>query len=317
MQTGRVALCIHGLCALTLVLGLMSLTACNGKAITPGQTLARVNGDEVTTRQLNDEFGSAESEKSGPSREQARKQVLEALVDRQLLVGEAMRSKLDRDPIVVNAMARVKAQILAQAYLQSRVANVSIPTKADVEIYFQTHPELFSERKIYEMRQLVIASQDFSEGLRAVMDKAKSLDDAIAWLDLHKVEYVKTQVVRNSFELPQQVLSKMQSTEKAQLFVLKDVARCLLMSINYIKDSPVAFEDAGPEIAQFLINKKKQEVAERELKRLRLAAKLDYLNQEVIAAAESSAPVASDIGAKVPVTVDARDAASVGVAILK
>jgi peptidyl-prolyl cis-trans isomerase C len=275
------ASCMRGISLVLLMAAVASLAACDDKDKKPGQALVRVNGDEITVHQLNDELSHVSTlDKSGKPADGERKQVLEALVDRQLLVGEAMHDKLDRDPSILLAIERAKSQILAQAYLQSKMATVTKPFKADIDAYFQAHPEFFAQRKTYDMRQLVIAASDFSKDLNAMMDKAKSLDEVAAWLDTHKIDYTKSQSTRTSSELPPQILSKMQGTDPTQLFIVRDANKSLLMSVAFLKDSPVSLDAATPEIAQYLTNKKNQEAAEAELKRLRAIAKLEYLNQE-------------------------------------
>ena len=117
-----------------------------------------------------------------------------------------------------------------------------------------------------------------------MMDKAKSLDEVAAWLDAHKIDYTKSQSTRTSSELPQQILSKMQGADPTQLFIVREANKSLLMSLTFLKDSPISLDAATPEIAQYLSNKKNQEAAEAELKRLRAIAKLEYLNQEPPAA---------------------------------
>jgi len=280
-MTVNFASCMRGLGLVLLAAGLASLAACDDKDKKPGQALVRVNGDEITVHQLNDELSHVSApDKSGKPAADERKLVLEALVDRQLLVGEAMHDKLDRDPSILLAIERAKSQILAQAYLQSRMATVTKPFNADIDAYFQAHPEFFAQRKTYDMRQLVIAASDFSKDLSAMMDKAKSLDEVAAWLDAHKIDYTKSQSTRTSSELPQQILSKMQGADPTQLFIVREANKSLLMSLTFLKDSPIGLDAASPEIAQYLTNKKTQEAAEAELKRLRAIAKLEYLNQE-------------------------------------
>jgi len=266
--------------AVVSAISLICLSACHGGDQKSGQTLVRVNGDEITVHQLNDELGQAATADKSPAAQDAqRKQLLDALIDRQLLVGAAVHEKLDRDPNVVQAIERAKSQILAQAYLQSRIEGVDKPTKSDADAYFRDHPEFFAQRKLYEVKQVIIDAKDFTPDLSAAIDGAKSMDDVIAWLDTHKVESTKSESIRPSADLPPQILSKIQGHTETQLFVLNEGGKSLLVSTTYLKDNPVTLQMAEPEIMRFLANKKNQEAGEAELKRLHSLAKLEYMNQ--------------------------------------
>ena len=285
--------------ALVLML-VLSLSACGGdKKKEASQSLVRIDGQEITVLQLNEELGRTPPQATPEAQAATRKQVLEALVDRQLLLNEAASSKLDRDPKVMQAIERAKAQILAQAYLQSRVAKMAQPTRAEIDDYFVKHPEFFTQRKSFDMQQLVIATKDFSDPLRTVIDNAKSLDEVAAWLDGKSVQYARNQVARTTADLPPQLVSKLQGMKKGQLFVIKENDRSLLVGLNDIKESPVTAEAAVPQIEQYLRNQKSQETAKAELVRLRSLAKLEYLNKvdgekgEVAAVVPGAVPVAS------------------------
>ncbi len=281
------------------VLGLAGCSHSDGDK-KPGQALVRVNGEEVTVYQLNEELRQVNSAGANPDKE--RKQLVEALVDRQLLVEEALKQKLDRDPNVMEAIERAKSQILAQAYLKTKLADAQKPERAEIEAYYAAHPEFFAQRKLFEVRQFAVASKDFSDELKGVMDNAKSLDEVAAWLDAHKIEFAKSQAMRTSPELPQQMLAKMQGPDKTALFLLRNDSKTLLMSVTVVKDMPIGVDAASPEIAQILANKRGQDAADAELKRLHSIAKIEYLNPDVAGAVEDKPAAAGAAASTAPAT---------------
>jgi EpsD family peptidyl-prolyl cis-trans isomerase len=270
-----------------ILAGALGLAACGNKDVKPGQSLAKVAGEEVTVHQLNDELARLDN-----PNEAARKQVLDMLIDRQLLQGEAVRNKLDRDPQVVQAIERSKAQILAEAYLKSRIANLAKPTTAEIEDYFSKHPALFTERKLFDLKELVIASKEFSDPLQAVMDSAKSIDEVAAWLDAHGVQYIRRQSARSTADLPPEMATKLQVMQKGQLFIVKEGERSMLAFLNDVKHTPVAIEAAQKQIEQFLINEKRRDAATAEIARVRASTKIEYLSKEAAAKDGSHAPAA-------------------------
>lgn len=295
------------LCAGLVLLTAVSLSACGGKEKKSGQALASVNGEEVTVLQLNEELQRANVQAA--QQDVASKQLLESLIDRQLLLNAAVKEKVDRDPKVVQAVERAKALIIAQAYMQKRIGTITRPTKEEVEDYFNKNPQFFSQRKQFDMRELVIASADMNDQLKAAMDAAKSLDDVAAWLDSNKVKYARTQLSRTSADLAPELTAKLLAMPKGQLFIIREGDRTLLISLADIRDNPASLAQAAPQIEQFLFNKKNKDAADAELKRLRAAAKIEYLNKDADAKSAASTP-AGAAPAPVPVPAAPAPAAS-------
>eukprot|EP01133_Synstelium_polycarpum_P012596 gene12596-14781_t len=260
LSSSKPALNARLLCAGMVLLAAAGLSACGNKEKKPGQALASVNGEEITVLQLNEEMQRANVQ--APQQEAASKQLLESLIDRQLLQNEAAKDKTDRDPKVVQAIERAKALIVAQAYMQKRIGTIARPTKQEVEEYFHKNPQFFSERKQFDMRELVIASADMNDQLKAAMDSAKTLDDVAAWLDTHKVKYARTQLSRTSADLAPELSAKLLSMPKGQLFIIREGDRTLLISLADIRDNPVTLAQAAPQIEQFLFNKKNKDAAD-------------------------------------------------------
>ncbi len=299
----------HRLLGTSLLILAAALSGCGDKAEKkPGQALASVNGEEITVLQLNEEL--ARSGATAAQQETARKQLLEALIDRQLLLAEATKEKVDRDPKVVQAVERAKSLILAQAYLQRRVGTVPRPSKAEAQAYYDGNPQLFANRKQFDMRQLILSTNDVSPEVKAAIDGAKSLDEVAAWMDEHKVAYTRAQLARSTAELPAQLTTRLLAMSKGQLFIIREGDRSMLISIADIKDTPVPFAAAERQIEQFLMNKKTKELSEAEVKRLRASAKVEYLNNTAppAAAPAVAAPAATPAAAAPAPAAPAPDA---------
>ncbi len=317
MKTTRHVLLNSTLIAMMALAGL-ALAGCGNKDKKAGQALASVNGEEITVMQLNSELRHANV--TAAQQEAASKQLLEGLIDRQLVLNEAAKEKLDRDPGVVQDIERAKAMIVAQAYMQRKVGAPTRPTKAEIDDYFTKHPEFFSRRKQFDMKELVLASRDIDAAAKAAIDASKTLDDAAAYFSAHKIAFTPTQISRTSSDLPPELAAKLLELPKGQLFIIKEGDRSLLISIAEIKDAPVTAEVAAPQIEQFLMNKKGKEAADAEMARLRAAAKVVRFNQAAPAAdkAGASAPAASAAaavpaaGGAAPVASAPAEAASAG-----
>jgi peptidyl-prolyl cis-trans isomerase C len=284
-----------------ILLTVAGLAACGGdKQKKVGQALASVNGEEITALQLNEELQRAGV--PAAQQEAASKQLLEALIDRQVVENVALKEKIDRDPKVMQAVERAKALIISQAYMQKKLSGMTPPSKAEVEDYFNKHPELFSNRKQFDMRQLLIASKDMNDALKQVIDKSKSLDEVAAWMESNKIGFARAQVSRTTTDLAPELVAKLQSMPKGQLFIINEGERAMLMTIVDIKEVPVKLAAAAPQIEQYLVNTRAKDAAKQEMERLRAAAKIEYLNQPAAATAASGAASAASASASAAAT---------------
>ncbi|WP_229440801.1 EpsD family peptidyl-prolyl cis-trans isomerase [Massilia sp. BSC265] len=270
------------LSAAALVLCAATLAGCSKdeapKESKPGQALASVNGEEITVLQLNEELqrlgvGAQQQQVAG-------KQVLQALIDRELLESEAAKEKLDRDPKVMQAIERARSLIIAQAYMQKRLGEPVRPSQAEVEDYFNKNPQFFSNRKQFAMNELILSASDLTPEVRAAADNAKSLEEVAVFLDARNIKYGRAQVTRSTADLNPQLSAKLLSMQKGQLFAVKEGDRAMLISIAEVRDAPVTLAIAAPQISQYLMNKKNKELAAAEIQRLRGTAKIAYLNKD-------------------------------------
>lgn len=259
----------------TLLLVVACLSACGNKDKKAGQTLARVDGEDITVLLLNNELKHAGIQDG--QLEEGRKQLLESLIDRQLIVAEAMRKKIDRTPEVMQSIEQAKSQIIAQVYLQNITSIISKPSKVEINGYYQKHPEFFSRRKEFHLKQLVIPNKNFSAELYSFIDSTKSLEDTAFWLDKHDVPYTRGQVIRSTADLPQTTVTRLLSLPKGKIFLASDEENKVLNVITAIKDMPVSAINAELQIERFLSNQMQQEAVNAELAHLRSLAKIEYL----------------------------------------
>lgn len=289
---------VPGAAALIPAILAAALAACGEResgAGKPGQAIASVNGEEITTLQLNEELQRASV---APANQQAAsRQLVRVLVDRQLLLHEAEKEKLDRDPKVMQAIERAKALIIAQAYMQKHMGSQARPTRAEVEAYFAAHPEFFSKRRAFDMQQLVIATRDLTPDARKAAESSASLEELAAWFDANKIKYARNRVTRSTADMPPALSARLIAMQDGQIFAVREGERSLLVSIAEVRDAPVTVDVAAPQIEKFLINKRNKDAAEAELARLRSTARIEYLNKDLAPDAATATPAAAQVPA--------------------
>ncbi|WP_025872301.1 EpsD family peptidyl-prolyl cis-trans isomerase [Methylobacillus glycogenes] len=276
------------LCVGAVIVLAFALSGCGDKHESKAsQSLVKVNGKEITVHQLNQELGRANIQEN--QREQATQQILTALIDRQLLEEAALKAKVDRDPNVMTTIERAKSQIIAQAYLQSKLGSVAKPSKTEIENFYNENPQFFSKRRMVEMDQLLIDTKFANDELKTALGKLKTLQEVAAWMDAHNIQYDQGQVSRSVAELPPQISERLKAEDKGKLFVIGMGPRTMLIMMNEIKDSPVSLAEATPQIENNLLNKARKEVAENEVKRLKADAKIEYIDKKMETATETKA----------------------------
>jgi EpsD family peptidyl-prolyl cis-trans isomerase len=264
----------------TALLGsFLLLTACGQKATSSnhnGQWVAKVNDKEITVHQVNAELSNAGASVADMPAEVAQRRMVEAIVERQLLVDAAVKAKQDRDPEVMQTIEQAKQQIIAQAYLRKTLGSRLTPSQADVSDYYNKNPDLFAKRKQLEMRQLSVDNAAFNDDLAQAVDSAKSLDDVESSFNAKNVKFVKGRVLRTSTDLPPQMRENMDKLISGKPFVVRTGSNVIVGTMSVTGEAPVNLQEAAPQIAQYLINTRGREASAAEIARLRKDAHIEY-----------------------------------------
>ncbi|MDR4517194.1 MAG: EpsD family peptidyl-prolyl cis-trans isomerase [Nitrosomonas sp.] len=269
-----------GACLLIIVL---ILPGCESEPETKqaGQALVSVDGVEITMLQLNDELNRTRARIQPDQLEVAKKQLVESMINRQLMQAEAQRNNLDRTPGVMQAIARARTEIIAQAYMQSILSNTEKPTKEEIDAFYQEHPGFFSQRKHYNLSILRFATKDQNAELESVIDTAKSITDVAKWMDKHNVSYEQDEAARSTTEMHPEMSALLAKKAKGELFLLNENEYSLLFVINAVEAQPLTADQAGPQIERHLLNMKHQEIMKSALTNLRASANIEYLHTSV------------------------------------
>lgn len=262
-----------------LMLGLIASCGKKNGDEKTSQSIVRVNGDEITIHQLNNELQRANVQPS--QQEAAGKQITQKLVDRQILVQEALKNKLDRNPRVMDTIENAKLQILAQAYLEDKVSSIAKPTEAEIADYHAKHTDIFANRKVYVMDEVVFAvGADKVAELQSFSNSAKTMDDVNKWLDANQIKSARTQTAHAAETLPPELLSKLSKMAVGDLIFVNANGRTIAGRMVEIKEVPISEVDSKPLIERILTAQKRKQAAEAEMTRLRSAAKIEYINKK-------------------------------------
>lgn len=274
----------------------------------PTQVAAKVNGTELTVHQVNfalQRIPNLDKEQT----KAASLQVARNLVNQELMVQKALTDKLDRDPMVVQALDAARRQVLAEAYMGRKLGQPTPPSDAEVTDYFDKHPDLFAKRKIYRLQEISIkAPADKHEAIRAQLAASKTLNDFAAWLKAENYPVKAVEGVKSAEQLPQQMLPQLAKMPDGQAVVgnIRDGLMVIVLADS--QTQPVTLEQAKPAIVRLLQTEARQKAVKAELDALKAAAKIEYLGDFVDAGKEEAAPAAPAEPAAAPAADAAPDA---------
>ena len=298
----------HQICIPPLLLLCAIVSGCGNsgdKAITT-QVAAKVNSTEITVSQVNNVL--AKTPNVTPAVEQrAKREILDNLIDQQLARQQAIEKKLDRTPDVLQALEAAKTEILARAYVAQIAAAQPKPTPGEIKAYYNEHPTLFAQRRIYSIEEISLPTQTgLAATLREQTTKALSLQEVAAWLKSRNIQFTANSGVRAAEQLPLEYLEKMQAMKdgESQVFELRGG----IQVIRVVASQPVPVNEAGaaPKIQQFLFSQRSAEAITKDMKEIKKQAKIEYVGEFTVTAAEAEAKAKAQLEARAKAEAEAQ-----------
>ncbi|MBS1190919.1 MAG: epsD [Rhodocyclaceae bacterium] len=243
------------------------------------QVVAKVNSGEISIHQLNfllQHLPGLAPEKA----DEARRRILEELVDQELAVQQALAAKLDRDPKVMQTLEAARRQILAQAYLEKTTAGKGKPSEAEVKAYYRDHPELFAQRKIYRLQEIGFPAQpEVVATVRDQISKSKRSEDLMAALRAHGITAAGAVMVKPAENIALDILPQLSRMQDGQSAIFENGQRASLVTLIGTVPEPLSEETARPRIEQFLSHRRVDEMAKATIEGLRKQARIEYAGE--------------------------------------
>lgn len=289
------------------------LSACGGdKGDKASQTAAKVNKEEITVHQIN--FVLQRQPNLKPEQaEAASRQVLERLIDQELAVQKAQEQKLDRDPRVVQQIEAAKREIIARAYVERVGEGAAKPTNEEIAKYYADKPALFKDRRIYSLQELQIeAKPEQVPVLREKLAAAKTLPEFVEYLKANDIRFAGNQAVRAAEQLPLASLDGIATMKDGESAVTQTANGMTVLTLVGSRSQPVDEARARPAIEAFLLNQRKAELVQKDIKALREGSKIEYVGKFAQAAgAAASAPAAPVVAPEPAPAASGLDPASI------
>lgn len=265
--------------AIILALAVLLVAGCTRTDAARGnpQVAVKVNEDEISVHQLNFLL-QRQTGITAENATSAGREVLERLIDQELALQRAKDLKLDREPVVQQAIEAARRDIVAQAYIQRIGDAATKPTPQEVQAYYRSNPVLFAQRRVFTLLDVVVESSALqAETLKDKLAAARTPAELSAQLQGLGLPYSVRQSTQPASALPMDMLGKLAALRDGQSLLLPGPQGLRLVLVLNSRVDPLSEEAARPAIEQFLVNDRRRHIAEQELKALRTGARIQYV----------------------------------------
>ena len=178
------------------------LAACQREAT--GQTVAVINGEEISQKELNDELQSTRIPE-GADRQKVLPQVLQRVVDRKLLAQAAKEQGIDRSPEFLTRQRRLNETLLVAALSERANTSQRLPTTAEADRFIAENPTMFAQRTRFTLNQVQFPTPADTSVLRE-LESARTLDEIRATLARLGITYTSNPASLDSAALNPNVM---------------------------------------------------------------------------------------------------------------
>jgi EpsD family peptidyl-prolyl cis-trans isomerase len=254
-----------------VVLGVV-VSGCQRKA--EGQTVAVVNGNEITVPDLNFALDLARIP-DGADKNKARQQVLQQLVDRRLLAEQARKEGIDKTPEYLNRVRRADEDLLISMLADRRLNTAQLPSEREIQTYIAGHPEIFANRETWDLDQVqypTITDAAIKTELRAT----KSMDQLIGVLQKHNINFSRQKNRLDTAVVPPEIYTKLSGLPAGEPFSIPVGSRTVSNAIVGREPHPILGDQAKPVAVQAIRKTQTAKSLQSLLKSLRDSAKIEY-----------------------------------------
>lgn len=239
-----------------------------------GQVVAIVNGDEISMQELNAELQGVRIPDAA-DRTKLRKQVLQRLIDRKLIVQKAREQGLDKTPDFVAQQRRLEENLLVSMLGQKIAATVPMPDDRDITQYVADNPAQFGGRQRLLLDQIQFAAPKNARSLMALKD-AHSLDDIAAGLQKLGLGFARGKGVIDTGRLDPQLIGVINKLPPGEPFVLPSNGQYVASVIVGRDNTPTPTASARLAAAEMVRRRELVAESKAQVARARTSAEIQY-----------------------------------------
>ncbi len=244
-----------------------------------GQVLATVDQHEISMLQFNFLLKKIGIRNPSPA---LKTEITEKLIDRELAYQMALEHKLEQTPEVLLSIEEAKKDILARAYAERLTEKTALPSENDLARYYNDHPALFAQRKIYHLSEITISNTEKNYSfVKAFIGNKRTKEAFIQWLHNQNISFNAQNVIRAAEQLPLAIVPKLVETIPGQIQFFESPRGLMVYQILSTQDAYISFEKAKPIIAGYLQKQSSKTTVDTEIEHLRRTRPIQVYNHVI------------------------------------
>jgi EpsD family peptidyl-prolyl cis-trans isomerase len=219
------------------------------------QVVAHVGDQVITAQEYENELRLLNIPGDKQKDPEIVKRVLNEMVARKYLLGQAIGAKLDREPNVLLDILRSREQVLANAFISRSVSTkLSAISKADIDKYIANNPLRFAGRKLMTVDQIMFALGGNPQSIVDSTKDANSLEDVDQKLTALGVPHGRSMGTLNSSEIPDELISSMRAKKPDDVFFVRSGQNGVFLKVKNEEVRPLEGEAAVNVARQLMRN---------------------------------------------------------------
>ena len=248
------------------------MAACDKKA--EGQTVAIVNGEEITAAELNAELASANLP-ANIDKDQARNRILQAMIDRRLLAQHAREEGLDKSPEFLNRQRRMTEDLLISMLAARQINTAQLPSADEIARFQAGHPGMFARREQWNLEQIRFPMPT-DEKVRERIAATKTLGELAQVLTQSGIAFSRGTNRLDTALIPQQLYGQLATLPPGEPFIIPVGNQAVASAVVSREPAVLQGEEARPQAVAAIRREQGAKFMQDRLKALREAAEIDY-----------------------------------------
>ena len=143
-----------------------------------GEVIAEVNGTAITTEDFNKELENLPPYvKPMTETDEGKKELLETMVIRELILQQAKKDGIDKSPLVAEKLEELKKRLVVEAYLKKKVEEQANISDADLQKFYDTNKDKFKSGEQIRASHILVKDEKVAQDILGKLKSGGSFEE--------------------------------------------------------------------------------------------------------------------------------------------